>query len=224
MSLTIYSIEQFLRQVPFSPLFHIRFIFPSQVGLKVGTNLGKPGRQIPFISLLLPITPTPYMKKQDLKKYLALGIVMAGSTGVLAAQNAYAEDLDATEDLSEATAETQLPAPRKGGPHFFDENLTRSVEDIENGVIITLTTDDADTLEHLQNIPTDDPDKGPFADQVTREIALLDNGVQITLTSDDARVVERLQNMDEMPPVAPMGSLDIDRTVENTENGRRRGL
>lgn len=143
---------------------------------------------------------------------LALGLLVAGTAGAVSAQNAYAED------LSEATAETELPAPQDG-PRFFDENVTRTVEDIDNGVIITLTTDDADTLEKLQNPPADDQDKGPLADEVTREITLLENGIQITLTSDDETVVEKLQNMEDHPHMGPMEQMNIDRTVENTENG-----
>jgi hypothetical protein len=33
---------------------------------------------------------------------------------------------------------------------FFSEDVDRSVEEIDNGVVITLTSDDADMIEKLQ--------------------------------------------------------------------------
>ncbi len=144
------------------------------------------------------------MQRKNIKKLLALGLLVSGTASVVASQAAYAE----------TTTEQHRP-----GPMAFDEHVERTVEDIDNGVLITLTTDDADTLEKLQAMPDEAPEDAPFADEVTREITLLDNGVQIQLTSDDPAVVEKLQNMPDEPMHPSFEDLNIDRTVENTENG-----
>lgn len=147
------------------------------------------------------------MQKKHIKKLLVLGLLVSGTAGVVASQANYAD------------AATGSQGEHRRGPMPFDENVSRTVEDIENGVVITLTTEDAETLEKLQSMPTDAPADGPFADEVTREITLLDNGVQITLTSEDASVVEKLQSMPDEPMHPNFEDLNIDRTVENTENG-----
>ncbi len=143
---------------------------------------------------------------------MALGLLVGGSASVLASQAAYADE------ASETSTE-ESPSLERHGPDPFNGNVSRSVEEIENGVVITLTTEDEDTLEKLQNMPEAGPKDAPFADEVTREITLLDNGVQITLTSEDASVVERLQNMPEPGTKPSFKDLNIERTVENTENG-----
>ena len=153
------------------------------------------------------------MQRENIKKILVLGLLVSGTASVVASQAAYASE---ASDETGTSASLEKHGP---GPLPFDGNVERSVEDIENGVIITLTTDDADTLEKLQNMPDEAPEDAPFADEVTREITLLDNGVQITLTSEDATVVEKLQNMPDKPGHPSFEELNIDRTVENTENG-----
>ncbi len=151
------------------------------------------------------------MQKRNIKKILALGLLVSGTAGVVASQAAYA---DAITDQSTGQQEQH-----GHGPMPFDGNATRSVEDIENGVVITLTTEDADTLEKLQSMPAEAPADAPFKDEVTREITLLDDGVQITLTSEDETVVEKLQNMPDQPMRPSFEDLNIDRKVEKIENG-----
>lgn len=155
------------------------------------------------------------MQKKNIKKLLALGLLVSGTASVAVSQAAYAAE---ATDQTSGTADSL--EQHGHGPIPFDGKVERSVEDIENGVVITLTTDDADTLTKLQNKADEAPaDDAPFADEVTREIILLDNGIQITLTSDDPSVVEKLQNMPDKPGHPSFKDLNIDRTVKNTENG-----
>lgn len=156
---------------------------------------------------------------------LALGLVIGGVSSVaLVAKAATTED-----------AVGERPAMEGHMHHWpdFMEKVTRTVEKIDKGVIITMTTDDADTLTKLQNMPAEGPEhdgRGAFMDSVTREVTKLDNGIQIKLTSDDASVVEKLQNMPaEGPghggpgghgPFGPFGDDEnVSRSVQKVTNG-----
>lgn len=69
------------------------------------------------------------------------------------------------------------------------ESIDRSVENIENGVIVTLTSDNADAVEHLQS--KDQPE--PRHEGVTKVVENLENGIRMTITSTDADEVARIQ-------------------------------
>lgn len=140
------------------------------------------------------------MKKTNLLKLLTLGLLVGGAVTAVAGQSVDASDV-----------EERGPRHGRGGMMFMSEDIERTVETIDNGVVITLTTDDEEALEKLLDMPSDMPEDAPFADEVTREITVLENGVQITLTSEDADVVEHLQSMPEGP--------NVDRSVENIDNG-----
>ena len=71
----------------------------------------------------------------------------------------------------------------------LSDSIERSVENIDNGVIITMTSDDADAVEMLQSREA----KGPQNDDVTRTQENIDNGVRITITSDDEDTVAKIQ-------------------------------
>lgn len=160
-----------------------------------------------------------------LSKLLALGLLVGGTTGALAIQSANAATADQTQETSnEQEFRGRGHGPQGAGfmhhgPNFM-QNVDRSVEKIENGVVLTLTTDDADTLQKLQDWSTETPDHEPeFMQNVTRTVVQLDNGVQITLTSDDSDTVTKLQE-------GPLGGghhedfmQNVNRTVENTDNG-----
>ena len=73
----------------------------------------------------------------------------------------------------------------------LSDSIERSVENIDNGVIITMTSDDADAVEMLQSREA----KGPQNDDVTRTQENIDNGVRITITSDDEDTVAKFKNM-----------------------------
>jgi TusA-related sulfurtransferase len=151
--------------------------------------------------------------KKTLAKLLALGILVGG-TGAAA--------------ISQASAETisQHPPQMMGhGPDFM-QNVTHTVEKIDNGVVITLTSDDADVVQKLQDREANfDANHGPVQnlENVTRSVINLDNGVQITMTSDDPDTVAQLQ---EGPKGGPrggdhhLGQMEgVTRSVENIDNG-----
>ena len=156
-------------------------------------------------------------KKNIVSSFLVLGIIAAGAGGASVISRASAD-------------ETQIERPEmeKG---MFLRKVDRTVEKIENGVIITLTTDDATELERLQHM-TEMPDHGPgggLMDEVDQAFNVLDNGVQITLTSEDPETVEKLQNLPEEGPFGPghgghgprlpFFSEDVTRSVEEIDNG-----
>ncbi len=143
--------------------------------------------------------------KKTLAKLLALGLLV-GSTGAVAINQASAE-----------TVSQNPPQMMDQGPDF-KQDVTRSVEKIDNGVVITLTSDDADVVQKLQ-----DHQPQHEMENVTRTVVNLDNGVQITLTSDDADTVQKLQ---EGPKEGPRGGgfhpgqmEGVTRSVENIDNG-----
>lgn len=149
--------------------------------------------------------------KKTLTKLLALGLLLGG-TGAVAVSQVSAD----------AVSEDDLHPPQMHmGPDFM-QKLTRTVEKIDNGVVITLTTDDADTLTKLQDFEANaDQHHGPLQDMqnVTRTIVQLDNGVQITLTSDDAATVQKLQHGPRGGGHHPGQLPNVTRSVEKIDNG-----
>lgn len=73
---------------------------------------------------------------------------------------------------------------------YRQENITRSVENIDNGVVMILTSDDAELVEDLQS--REHPQ--PRHEDVTRTVETLSNGVKITITSTNADEVELIQD------------------------------
>lgn len=150
------------------------------------------------------------MKNKFAKGLLTLTLLVGGTAGVANVQRASADDSD---------EERFRPKP-------FLEDVTHSVELIDNGVIITITTDNEDTLLLIQEKAKEAP-KGPMMEEVDREIELISNGVQITLTSEDPEVVEKLQNAPKPGsqhegrpgPHGPMMNPEVNRSVENIDNG-----
>jgi len=85
-------------------------------------------------------------------------------------------------------------AERQTEQKKFQENVTRTTENIDNGVVMTLTSDDADVVTHLQERKEREPRDN---ENVQKTIENLSNGVRITITSDDAEIVTRLQTKKE---------------------------
>lgn len=149
--------------------------------------------------------------KKTIAKLLAIGLLVGG-TGAAAIHQASAEA------ATDQTAQQQYGHPPQHGPDFM-KDVTHSVEKIDNGVVITLTTDDATILQQLQDFAQQEPAHGPMQDlqDVTRTVELLENGAQITLTSTNADTVQKLQ---EGPRGAPMDLMkNVERTVTNTDTG-----
>jgi len=144
-------------------------------------------------------------------------------TASLVINQAYASDATITVDGNE------LYASEEDAPRFMDK-LQGAVENIDNGVVITVTSDDVATVEKLQNMPdafAEDGRGGPFEEMfdvdqtvVTKTVESLENGVKITLTSDDVTVVEKLQSQaEEFAKFDPPAEINVSRTVENIDNG-----
>ncbi|MCF7917876.1 hypothetical protein K9L27_02640 [Candidatus Gracilibacteria bacterium] len=70
------------------------------------------------------------------------------------------------------------------------ETITRNVENIDNGVVITMTSDNADAVAHLQYRENE---KEPRQEGVTKVTENISNGIRITITSDDEDMIEKLQ-------------------------------
>ena len=75
----------------------------------------------------------------------------------------------------------------------FKDSITRSIENIENGIIITLTSEEAKAIEHLQNKTLPEPRN----ESVNKEVEKLENGIKVTITSENETLVEKIQNKSE---------------------------
>jgi len=70
------------------------------------------------------------------------------------------------------------------------DSVTKNVEKISNGIIVTVTSDDAAVVEKIQNKEHRDPKN----EEITRTIENISNGVKMTITSDNSDLVEKIQN------------------------------
>ncbi len=109
-----------------------------------------------------------------------LSFVTAGLTG-------FAIALVALAYLQSAGA--QSAAENGQGEHGFGQNVMRTVENIDNGTLITMTSDDTEAMEKLQAKEF----RTPQNDAVEKTIENIDNGIRITVTSDDVEEVEHIQ-------------------------------
>lgn len=95
------------------------------------------------------------------------------------------------------------------------ENVAIEIVKLENGVQITTTSDDADTITRMHEMA----DMHLLKQSIERTVTNLDNGVEITITSDNPDAVDMIQNRD--MPKGPRDNEDI--TVEQVDiaNGVR---
>ncbi len=139
------------------------------------------------------------MKTRD---YLSLALLLTASisaVGLLSPSSSEAAEVDSSSD-SQVESECQKGFRPEGfGPEGI-EGIERSVENTTDGVIMTITSDDAEAVEHIQSKHQDGEHfpEGPHAEdedapEVTHEVTLLDNGVQIKISSTDADFVAKLQ-------------------------------
>jgi len=75
----------------------------------------------------------------------------------------------------------------------FQDSITREVNNIDNGVEMTLTSTDPEVVTKLQSRE----EKKPRNTEVTRVKENITNGVKITITSDDEELVEKIQSKKE---------------------------
>lgn len=99
-----------------------------------------------------------------------------------------------TDEEKEAfRAENKGRHGRKGSHGERDglgKEVERTIENISNGIVMTMTSEDAEVVEKLQNRE----DKKPNRDEVTRTVVKISNGIKVTITSDDEEIVEKIQN------------------------------
>ncbi|MEI7511072.1 MAG: hypothetical protein WCJ84_02860 [Candidatus Peregrinibacteria bacterium] len=117
------------------------------------------------------------------------------------------------------------PAMEKKAPEMELKNVTKTVENITNGIVVTLTSDVPETVTLLQTQKT--PFDGNTNFTVVKEN--LSNGVKVTVTATNAEDIAKLQakaktennHQDEKDPKkAPeMEMKNVTKTVENITNG-----
>lgn len=98
-----------------------------------------------------------------------------------------------------------------GGKKPQLENVEHTVEKIDDGVVKTLTTSDADTLEKLQSKEAREPKN----DAVSVVKENIENGVRITETTSDAEVLERMHDRVDHHELKQT----VNHSVENIKNG-----
>ncbi|MDP2104284.1 MAG: hypothetical protein Q8K26_05170 [Candidatus Gracilibacteria bacterium] len=76
---------------------------------------------------------------------------------------------------------------------LYASKITRAVNNIANGVEITMTTTDAATLTHMQSMFDNNQAKTPANSLITVKREKLANGTKITMTSTDAATVKSIQ-------------------------------
>lgn len=77
---------------------------------------------------------------------------------------------------------------------LYVSKITRTVNNIANGVEITMTTTDANTLAHMQSMFDKNQTKTPKNSLITLKREKLANGTKITMTSTDAETVKSIQD------------------------------
>ncbi len=101
------------------------------------------------------------------------------------------------ESFREAMAERRAERKIEQEAHREEmkENVSRKVEKIDNGVIITVTTDDVEALETMKARHEKMSDRQRRnRENVSRSIETLENGFRTTLTTDDSEALTRLHN------------------------------
>jgi hypothetical protein len=77
---------------------------------------------------------------------------------------------------------------------LYASKITRTVNNIVNGVEITMTTTDTATLAHIQSMFDTNSAKVPMNSLITVKREKLTNGIKITMTSTDATTVKSIQD------------------------------
>ncbi len=97
--------------------------------------------------------------------------------------------------VQSANSWEDLEAAREATREARQSLVFHEVEKIDNGVIVTITTDDADALARMRERQENGQNgngQGLNRENVSRSIETLANGARITITTDDADTLERL--------------------------------
>lgn len=158
-----------------------------------------------------------------------LGFVAGVSTvALLGTAMAQTPAVTATaEDMAKTSGRATESSEKRMGPDLF-QKVDRTVEKIEKGIIVKMTSTDADTVKKLQERGERRDERHPEDAKIKLESNNIDNGVQHTITSDDAELVKKIQDSDGKPPRPFMNgmknkmekfNLKVDRKVEKTDKG-----
>jgi uncharacterized protein (UPF0264 family) len=131
------------------------------------------------------------MKAKKISAAMGVAAVTLLSLGLTAAnaEHVFAQTTPATN--ANTTNEAKLKWKQDKLVMF--QNVEHKIENIENGVRMTITSTDADTVKKLQEMKQ--PEAPQKADaKITMTRTNIENGVQITTTSTDAEVVKKLQD------------------------------
>jgi hypothetical protein len=126
------------------------------------------------------------------KSLFALTVLSVGALGVSQVDRASAHDSE-----GERGGRFQAKA--------FLEDIERSVVNIEDGVVLTITSDDEEAIAALHERANREPGEVPQAEkfekrpEIDHDVKILDNGVEITITSEDPEVVTQLQEHEGRP-------------------------
>jgi len=93
----------------------------------------------------------------------------------------------------------------------LEKSLNQEISKTDDGIVITLTTDDAELLEKLQSREPRQPGHGSFS--ISKEN--LNNGIRITKTTEDPNVLEHLHRKADHI----LERQSITHSVENTDKG-----
>ena len=128
-----------------------------------------------------------------------------------------AEDTGDTGSADEAVAEGH---EGHGDSPFHAEGVESAIENIDNGVTVTFTTENADQVTELQEFVAKKAEGDAHEgckhecackwEGVTKSYENLDNGVTMTLTAEDAELVTKIQEH---------GALKMEAAGEKTECG-----
>ncbi len=109
------------------------------------------------------------------------------------------------------------------------KNIQRQVKNIDNGVVVTMTSTDADTVKKLQSKDRPKFPQDKLADKnITVTQSNITNGVQLTITSTDATMVKTIQEREAQGGFMGKGHgmfgqkgmlKNLDRSVTNVANG-----
>ena len=118
------------------------------------------------------------------------------------------------------TAMEQKHAEHQAKQAKFKDSVTREVTNIDNGIVMTMTSTDPEMVAKLQT-EKENKFKNKKADRaVTHTKENIENGVRITITSSDADTVTRLQSKKEGKgfPMMRHGRKGGMRGMHNTDN------
>ncbi len=95
------------------------------------------------------------------------------------------------EDFNKAMTEKR--ESRKAERSTMRDQISHEAKKIENGVVITITTDNAEALEKMQKRHENRANRdGKFRENVSRSEETLENGFRITMTTEDSDTLTRL--------------------------------